>query len=238
MKPLSHTANLNYSVGAGWEILRYVHPETLAVTDLYTKLGDSGFNGGAVVLIPDYGAGFNCLVASSDAGRSDLQKLVLDAVIREWLPALEAQAAAEAQGNFVGTFVPEDKTLNTSLTLSVEPSVGGLWVSSWISNSSDIIKNQATVLKSTGGLRFLPTVHDANDSKYAFRIRGGFNRTTEEVLNSIGPFAGTGQDDWVFTGQFAYASEPLDLAIFALDEAGQAVSVDLPAFNVTLKKKD
>lgn len=237
MKPLTHTANLNYSVGAGWEILRYTHPDTLAVTDLYTKLGDSGFNGGAVVLIPDYDAGFTCLVASSDVGRSDYQRLLLDTVIREWLPALEAEAAAEAQAGFAGTYEPEDETLKSTLTLTVEPSIGGLWVSNWISNSSDVLENQAAIFRSRGGLRFLPTICDVDNSKYAFRIRGGANRTFDEILDSIGSFTGTGQDDWVSTGQFAYAADPLDLAIFDLDVEGSALSVNLPAFNVTLKRQ-
>ncbi|KAF4968686.1 hypothetical protein FSARC_3972 [Fusarium sarcochroum] len=239
MKPLSHTANLNYSVGAGWEILRYTHQGTHAVTDLYTKLGDSGFNGGAVVLIPDYGAGFNCLVASADPGRYNIQRLVLDAVVREWLPALEAQAAAEAKAKYTGTYIPKDKKLNTSLTLTVEPSIGGLWVSDWISNSSDILsaENQSPIFKNTGGLRFLPSIYDAGNSKYAFRIRGPSNKTRTDRLNSYGPFTGTILDDWVITGQFAYAGTPIDLAIFDLDEAGQAVSVDLPAFNITLKRQ-
>ncbi|KAM0559822.1 hypothetical protein ACHAPJ_003770 [Fusarium lateritium] len=240
MKPVTHTANLNYSVGVGWEILRYTHPDTHAVTDLYTKLGDAGYTGGAVVLIPDYGAGFNCLVASADPSRPDTQKLVLDAVIREWLPALEAQAAAEAGAKFAGTYVPKDKSLNTSLTLTVEPPVGGLRVSEWISNSSNIlsIENQRPIFKTVGGLRFLPSIYDADNSKYAFRVRGPSNLTEIHRLNSIGPFTGTGQDDWVTTGQFAYASVPVDLAIFDLDKAGRAVSVDLPAFNVTLKRQD
>ena len=240
MKPLGHTANLNYSVGVGWEILRYVHPDTHGVTDLYTKLGDVGFNGGAVVLIPDYGAGFNCLVASADPGRTDFQKLVLDAVIREWLPALEAQAAAEAKVKFTGTYVPYDKKLNTSLILTVEPSIGGLWVADWISNSSNIlnVENQYPIFNNFGGFRFLPSIYDADNSKYAFRIRAPFNKTVTDGRNSYGPFTGTGKDDWVTTGQFGFVGTPVDLAIFDLNEAGEAVSVDLPAFNVTLKRQD
>ncbi|KAF5025522.1 hypothetical protein F66182_2427 [Fusarium sp. NRRL 66182] len=238
MKPLSHTANLNYSVGAGWEILRYIHPVTRAVTDLYTKLGDSAYNGGAVVLIPDYGAGFNCLVASSDPGRSDITRLVLDAVVGAWLPGLEAQAAAEAKDKFTGTYAPEDKTLNTSLTLVVKPSVDGLWVSDWISNSSNILSHQVEIFKSRGGLCFLPTIHDAVKSKYSFRIRGAVNQTLVDRVNAVGPFTGTGLDDWLTTGQFTFAGDPVDLAIFDLEEDGHAVSVNMPAFNVTLRRQN
>lgn len=52
MKPISHTASLTYSVGAPWEVIRYIHPSTGKVTDLYTKLGESGLYSGNLVLIP------------------------------------------------------------------------------------------------------------------------------------------------------------------------------------------
>lgn len=53
MKPVTHSASLTFSIGAPWEISRYVHPSTGKVTDLYTKLGDSGAYTGILVLIPD-----------------------------------------------------------------------------------------------------------------------------------------------------------------------------------------
>ncbi|KAF4450118.1 beta-lactamase family protein [Fusarium austroafricanum] len=237
MKPVSHTTSLNFSVGVGWEILRYTHPVTNAVTDLYTKLGDSGPNGGGVVVIPDYGVGFNCLVASTDELKSTSQRFVLDAVIRHWLPALEAQAGIEAKANFAGTYAPKDKKLNSSLALTYEPSIGGLWVSDWISNSTDVLANQPAIFKSNYGLRLLPSIYDKEHSKYAFRIRSGFNQTIADANNLYGPFTGTGSDDWISTGQFGYGGIPLDLAVFGLDDEGKAVSVELPAFNVTLKRE-
>lgn len=61
MKPHSHTASLTTSFGAPWEIVRYVNAETGKVTDIYTKLGDSGAYGGQVAIIPDYGCGWTFL---------------------------------------------------------------------------------------------------------------------------------------------------------------------------------
>lgn len=73
----------------------YIHPSTGKVTDLYTKLGDSGFDGGRLVLIPDYDAGFSLLEASSNETlRGGVGNLVLDYVTKAILPALEAQVAA------------------------------------------------------------------------------------------------------------------------------------------------
>lgn len=98
MKPQTHTASLSYSIGAGFEIHRYVHPSTGKVTDLYTKLGDSGSYGGALVLIPQYDAGFAMLNAYSNGTIRPVAALViLDYVTDALLPALEAQAAVEAQ---------------------------------------------------------------------------------------------------------------------------------------------
>lgn len=84
----------------------------------------------------------------------------------------------------------------------------------------------------------MPSIYDADNSKYAFRIRAPFNKTVTDGRNSYGPFTGTGKDDWVTTGQFGFVGTPVDLAIFDLNEAGEAVSVDLPVFNVTLKRQD
>lgn len=67
MKPVTHTSSFSYSIGAPWEIIRYVHPSTGKVTDFYTKLGDSGYYGAITALIPDYNAGFSLLAACSNA---------------------------------------------------------------------------------------------------------------------------------------------------------------------------
>jgi CubicO group peptidase (beta-lactamase class C family) len=112
MKPITHTASLSYSTGAPWEIIRYIHQDTGKVTDLYTKLGDSGYYGGAIVLIPDYKAGFTFLDASSKDIRSDAALVILDYVTETIVPALETQAAAEAARNYVGTYAPSNSTLN------------------------------------------------------------------------------------------------------------------------------
>lgn len=47
MKPQSHTASLTASVGAAWEIHRWIDPETEGVVELYTKSGDAGNYGAA-----------------------------------------------------------------------------------------------------------------------------------------------------------------------------------------------
>ncbi|KAF2211049.1 hypothetical protein CERZMDRAFT_44215, partial [Cercospora zeae-maydis SCOH1-5] len=61
MKPVTHTASLTYSIGAPWEIVRYVSPSSGKVIDIYTKLGDSGSYSAMLGLIPEFNAGFTYL---------------------------------------------------------------------------------------------------------------------------------------------------------------------------------
>jgi CubicO group peptidase (beta-lactamase class C family) len=103
MKPVSHTAHLQYSIGRPWEIYRYVHSSG-KVTDMYTKLGDSGQYGGYIILVPEYNAGFSVLGSSSSETRSPATQLVTDVLTETILPALEAQAEREACRNFAGTY--------------------------------------------------------------------------------------------------------------------------------------
>ena len=248
MKPMSHTADLKFSVGAGWEIYRFVHPENTtsagSITDIYTKLGDSGPTGGISVMIPEYGAGFNGLVAGGALDKSGNQRQVFDAILKELVPGLEAQAAAEAQANFGGTYVPseENKSLNTSITLAVNGSIaGGILVTEFISNGTNILDPmiQSSIFSTSGGLRLLPTILDATTMKYAFRMRGSVTPEVIEAAASVGPFTAeyVTNADWVMTGQLTYAANPIEAAVFEISEGGEALSVTLPAFNVTLIKK-
>ena len=149
MKPVTHTSSLTYSVGVPWEIIRWIDPTDNSITDLYTKLGDSGAFGGASVLIPDYGAGFSFLGAHSNGSlKSSVDNLILDKITETVLPALKAQAAAEAQRKFVGTYVSTDPNLNSSVTIGISeegstPSSRGLIITSWISNGTNVLATDA-----------------------------------------------------------------------------------------------
>ncbi|KAE8315995.1 beta-lactamase/transpeptidase-like protein [Aspergillus transmontanensis] len=163
MKPGTHTADLRYSMGKPWEIYRYVHPASGIVTDIYTKMGDSGNYGGLLAFFPDFDAGFSVLDASSLTTRSASAAYLMDLVIDAVLPALMDQAALEAQRNYVGTYRSSNAGLNSSLTLALSPPTWpspGLVVTSWISNGTDIMPYLASIL---GGkdTRLVPTISAA-----------------------------------------------------------------------------
>ncbi|KAJ5101016.1 hypothetical protein N7456_007068 [Penicillium angulare] len=122
MMPVSHTSSLSYSIGAPWEIHRFVHPGSGKVTDMYTKLGDSGFYGGALVVIPEYGAGFAFLNAGTDRNRAMKAFKVLDFITSNILPALERQAVTEAKKNFVGSYEYSGENLNVTIDVAINAS--------------------------------------------------------------------------------------------------------------------
>ncbi|KAJ5554430.1 hypothetical protein N7513_004389 [Penicillium frequentans] len=250
MKPHSHTASLTYSLGAPWEIIRYLNPSTGKVTDLYTKLGDSGYYGANIVLIPDYNAGFSILAASTGAQRDAATNLILDSITSTILPALEAQAALEATRNYVGTYESTDSTLNSSITVafnqsSVITSKSGLSITRWISNGTDVL---ASDLFLGGRPRLLLSIPkqtgDGKEGQVAFQVTPqpqlwSYFASGAKRLDTVGPFTGQYNTnyDWLVADAAHYAGLGMNLLIFDVDQVGNATSLRPAAQRVTLQKK-
>lgn len=247
MKPSSFTASLNYAVGAPWEIYRYIHPSTGKVTDLYTKLGDSGPYGGILVLIPEYDAGFSLLNgASNETLRSSAALVVLDSVAELLIPSLEAQAAAEATNNFVGTYVSPDTALNYSMTVSfnkstVTGSLSGLSLSGWISNGTDSLEFFGGVIP-----KLQPTIPNQSVAgpgqvalKAAVSPQLSSYATASEL--GVGPFTGfvATNADWTNGDALStyYRRAAANLFVFDVDADGSALSVTPSATKVKLERK-
>lgn len=248
MKPITHTASLSYSVGAPWEIIRYIHPSTGKVSDLYTKLGDSGPFGGCLVLIPDYNAGFSFLSANSNETlRSAASTIVLDYITDAILPALEAQAALEAARNLVGTYVSTDPNLNSSVTISLDESTvdgapsSGLSISTWISNGTDVLASPLF-----GGVkpRLLPSIPNSNHQgagKLAFQVSANpqtYNYTAASNAG-MGPFMAQYATNSVWLGVDGthYGGYGVNLFVIDVDEAGKATAVSPVVTRAKLRRR-
>ncbi|OGM46598.1 putative alkaline D-peptidase [Aspergillus bombycis] len=236
IKPVTHSADLRYSVGKPWEIYRYVHPASGIVTDIYTKMGDSGNYGGQLAILPDFDAGFSVLDASSLTTRSASAAYLMDLVIDAVVPALIEQAALEAQRNYVGTYRSSSAGLNSSLTLALSPPTRpspGLVVSSWISNGTDITPYLAAIL---GGkdTRLVPTIPTAG--KVAFRP---YTPTVVEAVGSPQRLVSRLYDvnDLYLLDGSTYGGQSLSLIVFDIDEHGQATAVTPPAFRAKLERQ-
>lgn len=251
MKPVSFTGDLRYAVGRPWEIYRYVHQDSGVVTDIYTKLGDSGDYCGLLVLVPDFDLGFTILGASSLGVHTQAVQLITDFLIDSIMPALVTQAQREAATNLAGTYTPEDKNLNTTLTLSVPTSPKsppGLVISEWISNGTDIRNRLTTTLvdliphvpvraANPNMVRLVPTIQDvANSGQIAFQA---------ETVNPTGPVTGHlfsrmyDVGDWAGTiDQLTYQAIPIDEFVFHVDKkTGKANAVTPSAYHVKLERR-
>ncbi|KAL8766204.1 MAG: hypothetical protein Q9209_006969 [Squamulea sp. 1 TL-2023] len=233
MRLVSHTANLQYAVGRPWEIYRYVHEPSGIVTDIYTKSGDSGAYGAYIVLLPDFDAGFSVLAASSLPVKTLVTSLLADIVTETMLPALLAQAEKEACRNFVGTYTSTEPNLNTTLTVTLNQTEGakpGLVITSFISNSTDVLNT--TALGARGPVRLLPSIQDNENGQIAFRTSG-----SKEVTSGL--FSGilTVAADWVLADSGTYGGLALGLFVFEVEEGGKAEAVRAVGWRVRLEKE-
>ncbi|KAJ5958063.1 uncharacterized protein N7479_005213 [Penicillium vulpinum] len=238
MKPVTHTSSLRYSVGSPWEIHRYVHAGSGVVTDLYTKLGDSGFYGGIVVVIPDFDAGFTLLGASTQPGRSSEVLLAIDLITDAILPALIEQAAIEAARKFAGTY--KAAGLNSSLTLTVVPPTHpapGLNITSWISNGTDIT---ALVPRLFGdiGSRLVPSiVSEQASGEIAFRGYTATQGRNPGVASSSRLFSSFYDlNDWTMLDQLTWGGIATSLFVFDVDKNGTVKSVTPGAYRLKMAK--
>lgn len=251
MKPITHTASLSYSIGAPWEIMRYVHPYTGKVTDLYTKLGDSGAYTGTIVLIPDYDAGFTLQSAHSNSTMGRLAATtVIDHVTNAVLPALEAQAQAESGRDFVGSYISTDSKLNSSVTIALNESTApgaspALSITSWISNGTDVLSGPFF-----GGTkpRLLLTIPnqspDGAAGKVAFQASvnpqtNSYLAAEARQLGAIGPFTGLFATNlaWATVDAAFYAGLAVNKFIFDVDDKGRATAVSPVVTRAILKRK-
>ncbi|KAL8711809.1 MAG: hypothetical protein Q9220_003753 [cf. Caloplaca sp. 1 TL-2023] len=232
MKPVQHTANLQYEIGRPWEIYRYIHPASGIITDIYTKWGDSGAYGGYMVVIPDFNAGFSMLGASSLSDRSATTALLADLITDTMLPALLAQAEAEAKHNLAGTYTSTAAGLNTTLTVSLNATKGakpGLVLTSFISNGTDVL---ATETLGSSPIRLLPSISDQATGQIAFRTSAYYEPTPELFSGQLSTAI-----DWLTGDSGTYGGLALGLFVFDLVEGGRACAVRPAAWRVKLERK-
>ncbi|KAK6433826.1 hypothetical protein LTR95_009991 [Oleoguttula sp. CCFEE 5521] len=244
MKPVSNTASLSYNIGAPWEIVRYVNNDTGKVTDIYTKLGDSGSYGGMLALIPDYNAGFSFLNAQYEPptgpqtrGKSAL--LLVDHIATAIVPALEAQAAAEAVKKIAGQYT--SSAVNSSLEISFNettiPNTSlSLNINSWISNGTDML----ALYYESEKPRLLVTVpkFEAGRGEIVFQIAQQEQFPTYQAAG-FGPFSGIYYStfDWATFDGDRFLGGSLRTWRTHVDEQGFATQISNDGTRATLVKE-
>lgn len=242
MKPHGHTASMTLSIGAPWEIVRFIHPTSGRVTDIYTKLGDSGNYGGILAIIPDYNAGFSFLNAASDNLRGQKALNIINVIAETIVPALEAQAIAEAQQNFVGEYECEET--NSSITISfndttiVGPSAPSLSISRWNSNGTDMLPVMFKEIQPQLQLVIPKQSEGAGAVAFEGYTSAQYNSYVEAGL---GPFSGFYESNFGWAGEVdrtssRYAGNNAKLFVFNVGAEGKAGSVVSAGTRATMKR--
>ncbi|OCL07086.1 beta-lactamase/transpeptidase-like protein [Glonium stellatum] len=235
MKPTTHTASLTGSVGRPWEIYRLALPQPdNRVTDIYTKSGSLGVYTSFLAMLPDYGIGFVTL-AAGQGSYTAINGLIADIV----LPELEAVARNEAESVYAATYTATNG-LNSSITLTTDPSKPGLGVSSWISNGTDflaVIAALQLVSKDESSIRIYPTDLESTSNSNASGRKIAF-RGVVEVTSSFqdhGVFSSCGS--WFDVDGNTWGNYPMDELIFSLSDDGtKAITVTLKFLKVNLER--
>lgn len=226
LKPAAFTSDIRGAVGRPWEIFRVDTLFPDRVVDIYTKAGDIGLYHTFIATIPDYNIGFTVAIAGT-GDHSWIDGLIVDIVV----PALDATAMEQTNAAYAGTFRPTSD-LNTSLTLTTEAGKPGLGIQNWISNGTDVVGYFQNIASSRD-VRVLPTSLERGTgaaTQVAWRAVPDLSR-----YSAPGPFSAC--VSWFAMDIAAYGRYPYDQLIFNLDQNGDAVSVTLRAFNITLERQ-
>jgi hypothetical protein len=235
LKPVSHTSNPKNSLGAPWIIYSGgKYPQT-SMIDVYTILSNEGTNEGLyssyVGLVPDYDIGYVILsadtVSPADLNvHADYMQVVLEGIIKT--------SINQAAQNFGGAYAASN--LNSSITVKYDE-LPGLLIESFISNGTDFretLANLVGVVNATDlSIRLYPNQlvqQHGSESKRAFRAV--FQDKTE-LADAGTPTCVS----WLDLDKFQYAGHGLDEFIFTLNPEGKAISLEIPALEVTLERK-
>lgn len=232
MKPSAFMAHPDFAQGMGWEIYRYTHRDTGHITDLYTKLGDSGSYSSYLVLIPDYDVGFSVLQASGiadAAARSAATQLLADMVSEAILPTLQTQAAVEARRNFAGTYT-DGKNSSLRLAYNETASNGaGLALVSFTSEGHDMMAQLTTRLGGTQ-LVLQPAIAAPGPARQlSFQATPVVHPAAEGAATGLFSKQFAVNSDWVVNNVVTYGGQGLGTFIFNLSAQGEATAFT-PAF--------
>lgn len=189
-------------------------------------------------IIPDYDIGV--LVFTAGTGDAPAQSALFKTVLTDLIPGLDATARSQAETNLAGTYASSDPNINITLTLAIEPSLPGLKLTSFTSNSSDVLHTLfATLRKSPNpDVRFYPTeLVRKNDNgtqtrKYNAVINSSDVKYPDSLIEALNCVA------WQMVDSTAYGAIGIDDVWIETDDSGKAVGVEVRAFGANMERVD
>ncbi|CAH0057005.1 unnamed protein product [Clonostachys solani] len=235
LKPLAHTSDPKFSIGAPWEIRRLSLNSTSdgRIIDLYTKDGSLMVYYSKVVLIPDFGVTLAINVAGDGAGT--IIKLLSELMVSKYVPALEAIARKQTFQKFGGLYT----SLETNSSIRIEVDDGpGLAITSWINNGVDVLLETVPGIWGSplfGHPRMYPTnLQNTSNGTSSASYRVIFSLESQNDGLQIFSDACS---DWGLLDVASYGKVGLDDIVFSTRDIGEVVEVELRGFRKTLQRR-
>ncbi|KAJ5698490.1 hypothetical protein N7462_000495 [Penicillium macrosclerotiorum] len=228
MKPATHTASLQFSVGHPWEIVSFDDPRLM---DLYTKSGDIGEYSAVIALSPDHNIGFTVLTAGPSS--SSTSQIIAEKIADKMLPTFEKIAENQARQRFAGTYALKDGVSNSSISI-VADNGPGLKITEWISNSVDMsqvfVKNLQLTDSSLLSMRLQPTsLEGPNRASFSAVIQGlNAKKGRGAILSAC--------QTWLTMDSFIYGNVGMPEFEFNMNGAGEVEGLTPRALRFTLPK--
>lgn len=177
-------------------------------------------------------------VLTAGSGGDQAQSALFETVLTELLPGLDATARAQADTNLAGTYVAASSKVNTTISMETEPSLPGLKVTQFISNSSDVLHGLYSAFSGTKDpdVRLYPT-------ELARKARNGAEiRKYNAVIGNTGRKFPNGHIEaancvsWALVDAFVYGAVGLDEVWIETDKDGKGVNLELRAFGAKMER--
>lgn len=241
-QPAALNSGSHSLLGYPWEIFRVTEilNNTKRPVTFFTKGG--GLNGyySYSIIIPQY----DLIVYMSVAGDLYSLNTIFTEILNPLVVAAEAETQSQLKNTYAGTYISEEKKLNSTITFK-QTSPRSLYISSWISNSTDVMASLIPLVASKGGtsgdmyLQLMPT----------FQTRKGKDGRVGEVWrfinviddNTIPNNATTVWTDYCVANidPLSYGAIPLNEGVFwreSKDPESRVTEVTLSAFKATLRR--
>ncbi|KAH6850499.1 beta-lactamase/transpeptidase-like protein [Chaetomium sp. MPI-CAGE-AT-0009] len=270
LKPTSFSSDPLAAVGMPWGIRRIElqQNQTYQFVHTFNKIGSIGSYSSLFALIPELDIGISVL-AAGDAPPG-ITNAIAEALTNTYIPTLSYIARAQANLTFSGHYrhaslatntttttttstaprrysnATTPAALNSSLTITIDPTAPGLNVTHWLSNGTDmgllavaLSSNISTSLfpRLRPSVRLYPTGLEErrDDGGRRVAFKAAFEDLSPPDSEGGGVFV-TDCATWVGVTAAVYGSVPLDLFVFEVGADGRVEAVVNEGLRVRLEK--
>lgn len=241
-QPTAWNSGSHSLLGYPWEIFRTssILPDTKRPVTFYTKGGGLTKYYSYSIIIPQY----DLIVFMAVAGDLSVLNTIFTGVLNPLVIAAETEAQSQLESSYTGVYTSNGKGLNSSITFA-QTQPRSLHISSWVSNSTDVMESLSSFVSSAAGtsgqlyFQLIPTFQTRHSKDGRIGEVWRFIDVIDD--NKYPTNATTVWNDYcvVNIDPFSYGAVPLNEAVFwrdSISSASSVQSVTLSAFRVELQR--